>query len=70
MTICECCDRVVGKLPYHHDNHNPPYDGYDYCQACYDWGCGGPSDCHYSTPDLKEPSESDMDYVRKSLGLP
>lgn len=43
LGYCGCCDRNV-KTPYHHDNHNPPYDGYDYCQACYDAGCGDPND--------------------------
>lgn len=43
--LCDCCGQERAALPYHHDNHNPPYDGYDYCQICYDAGCGGPSDC-------------------------
>lgn len=47
---CGCCERNV-DTPYHHDNHNPPYDGYDYCQGCYDWGCGDPSDtCSFPSP--------------------
>lgn len=40
---CECCERSI-VTPYHHDNHNPPYDGYDYCQECHDAGCGDPND--------------------------
>lgn len=51
---CECCQRVV-DAPYHHDNHNPPYDGYDYCQGCYDAGCGDPNDPCSWTPGQEAP---------------
>ena len=52
---CGCCQRVV-DTPYHHDNHNPPYDGYDYCQGCYDWGCGDPNDtCSFPTSPTASP---------------
>lgn len=54
--MCDCCGRSV-PTPYHHDNHNPPYDGYDYCQECYDLGCGGPGDCSVIQ---RNPKGSDM----------
>jgi hypothetical protein len=44
MDHCDCCNRIA-RTPYHHDNHNPPYDSYDYCEACYNVGCDGPGDC-------------------------
>lgn len=52
---CECCFRMVDELPYHHDNHNPPYDGYDYCADCN--GCGGPSDCCVPTDQPQEATD-------------
>lgn len=74
---CECCERHV-PTPFHHDDHNPPYDGYDYCRDCYDQGCDGPTgNFGCSLPDkffdvvpkTSEPTDDDMAYVLNSLGI-
>ena len=72
MGDCDCCGATNVDLPYHHDNHNPPFDGYDYCQACWDWGCDGPGWCSAPprTPVAKRPDptlDQDVDAAIRSI---
>lgn len=53
-TGCDCCGRNV-DTPYHHDNRQENGGGsYDYCQGCYDAGCGDPADACLLTNALTE----------------